>query len=235
MLCPHCQKPYLFMDAKNTGMSRCLRCLHTEPFRQPDYDTYHETLYVKPYRRDRFSDPQMGKILRTLKPKPTDSILDLGCGVGDYMKAFREYTEHIVGLDLSVSAATKKYPGVDFRAHDLNASLPFADASFDMLVSINLIEHLQDEKTFLDECARVLKPGGTIALTTANLDFILHDFFFDKTHVHEWTLGQFRALMEQHFKTVVAEKSSSMFNYHPFNIITTKFLKPDLLFIGTKR
>lgn len=235
MLCPNCHKPYLFIENTNRQNSSCLRCSYSELFKQPSYDAYHETLYVKPYRRDRFSDPQMKKIIRILNPKDTDSILDLGCGVGDYTKAFSEYTKNVIGVDLSVSEAEKKYAGINFQAHDLNMPLPFPNDSFDMLVSINLIEHLQDEKGFLNECMRVLKPGGKIAITTANLDFILHDYFYDKTHIHEWTLNQFRTIMEQYFETIVVEKSSSMFNYYPFNTITTKFLKPDLLFIGTKK
>lgn len=235
MLCPNCHKPYLFIKDTDRQNSYCLRCSYSELFKQPSYDAYHKTLYVKPYRRDRFSDPQMKQIMHTLNPKETDSILDLGCGVGDYTKALGEYTKHVIGIDLSVSEAEKKYPTINFRAHDLNTPLPFEDDSFDMLVSINLIEHLQDEKRFLNECIRVLKPGGKIAITTANLDFILHDYFYDKTHVHEWTLSQFKTIMEQYFETIVVEKSSSMFNYYPINIITTRFLKPDLLFIGTKK
>lgn len=212
-----------------------MRCSHREPFEQPGYDQYHETMYLKPYRRDRFSDPQMKKILKTLQLKPVDSVLDLGCGVGDYTKAISEYTENVVGLDLSVIAARNKYPGLDFRDHDLNTPLPFPDRHFDAIVSISVIEHLRNEALFIDECARALKPGAPVVVVTANLEFVLHDWFFDKTHVHEWSLGQFRELMERRFKTVIAEKSSSMFNYFPLNFVTTKFLKPDLLFVGTKR
>jgi len=235
MICPQCKKPYLFVDSQAPDTAVCLRCSHREPFRQPDYDQYHETLYIKPYRRDRFSDPQMKRILKVLHLEPSDSVLDLGCGVGDYTKAISEYTGNVVGIDLSVAAARNKYPGLEFRDHDLNAPVPFPEGHFDTVVSINVIEHLRHATDFLDECARVLKPSGTIAMTTANLDFFLHDRFYDKTHVHEWNLGQFRELMERHFETIIVEKSSSMFNYYPLNFITTRFLKPDLLFVGTKR
>jgi SAM-dependent methyltransferase len=227
--------PYLFIDEQQRTMATCLRCFHKTPFRQPSYDKYHEGHYIKPYRRDRLSDPQMNKILRFLQLQSTDAILDLGCGVGDYTKAVCEISKNTIGMDLSVSAAKTKLPDVDFRAHDLNNPLPFSNNLFDSLVSINLIEHLYDEQLFLDECARVLKPGGKMALTTANLGFFLHDWFYDRTHVHEWTLDQFKKIVGRLFNTIVVEKSSSMFNYYPFNLITTKFLKPDLLFLGTKK
>jgi 2-polyprenyl-3-methyl-5-hydroxy-6-metoxy-1,4-benzoquinol methylase len=235
MICPKCNKPYLFIDEQQPAIATCIRCFYSESFRQPGYDQYHQKLYLKPYRRDRHSDPQMRKILRFLKVQVKDTVLDLGCGVGDYTHSISEFSENVIGMDLDVSAARHKFPDLDFRNHDLNVRLPFPDASFDFVVSINLIEHLRNEQSFVDECARILKPRGRIALTTANLDFILHKWFYDRTHVHEWSLNQFKKIMGRTFSTIIAEKSSSMFNFYPFNVITTKFLKPDLLYIGTKK
>ncbi|MGH8825679.1 MAG: class I SAM-dependent methyltransferase, partial [Jiangellaceae bacterium] len=47
-------------------------------------------------------------------------------------------------------------------------ALPFAAGSFDVMLSLQTIEHLRDQRAFLDECARVLRPGGRLALTTPN-------------------------------------------------------------------
>ncbi|MGK2848752.1 MAG: class I SAM-dependent methyltransferase [Minisyncoccota bacterium] len=234
MLCPLCHQPYFFINPERRDHSLCLSCSYVEPFTQPSYDTYHKRLYAKPYRRNPLTDPQMKKIMRIIAPQADDAILDLGCGVGDYTYALSNNTKNVIGLDLSVVSAQQKYPESTFHAHDLNTPLPFKDASFDILISINLIEHLRDEQKFLNECIRLLKKGGRIALTTANLDFILHRYFYDKTHVHEWTLRQFTSMMQPYFQTILIEKSSSMFNYYPMNHILTKILKPDLLFIGTK-
>jgi SAM-dependent methyltransferase len=52
---------------------------------------------------------------------------------------------------------------------DACACLPFQDASFDALVCMEGIEHFEDQTGFLRECARVLKPGGRLVLTTPNI------------------------------------------------------------------
>lgn len=236
MICPNCNKPYYFINPKQRDFSLCFRCGHTDNFQHPVYDDYHENLYEKKiYTRTAQTDPQMKFILKKMKLQASDTILDVGCGIGDYTKAISLITRNVTGLDRTVEAAQKKYPGVNFLTHDCNKALPYPDNSFDAVVSINLIEHLIDYKNLLSEFQRVLKPDGRIAITTANLDFILHDYFFDKTHVHEWTLKEFKNIIGQYFTIQIAEKSSSMFNYYPINFITTKFLKPDLLFIGTKK
>lgn len=236
MICPQCHRPYFFIHHQNTSILQCQKCQYEAPFQLPDYDNYHENFYTaKAYTRTEQTDPQMRTILKELAISSGQRVLDIGCGVGDYTKAIFNYTQHIIGLDQSVLSAQKKYPEVFFYACDCNQRLPYADQSIDVIVSINLIEHLINYENLLTECHRVLKPAGKIALTTANLDFILHDFFYDKTHVHEWTLPQFTSLVARYFEPKRVEKSSSMFNYHPYNKLLTKALKPDLLFIGIKK
>lgn len=236
MICPSCRKPYLFIDHRDAATARCLRCGCVAPFVQPRYDNYHQELYTgKEYVRDCRTDPQMRRILSSLRIAPGEKVLDIGCGVGDYTREIAKRTPDVTGLDLCVDSARSRCPGLSFREYDCNQPLPFAPGTVDVIVSVNLVEHLEHYERFLAECARVLKSGGRIALTTANLDFFLHDWFFDRTHVHEWTLSQFGRLLAGTYATTVLEKSSGMFLWFPFNVLTTIFLKPDLLFVGTKR
>jgi len=55
-----------------------------------------------------------------------------------------------------------------FRAADLNEPLPWPEATFEAVFSVEGIEHLENPHAFLREIARVLKPGGTLVLTTPN-------------------------------------------------------------------
>lgn len=235
MICPNCHKPYFFLPRNDTRTAVCERCQYIAPLQMPSYDAYHHQRYVtKPYRRTEATDPQMKKIFRALAIQPDKQILDVGCGVGDYTVAGAKYSTQIIGMDQDITAARKKYPQCTFQQHDANQKLPFANETLDVILAINVIEHLVHFDQFLKECHRVLRPGGRIAITTANRSFVLHDFFYDPTHLHEWTLPQFKQLLEPFFELSVSEKSSSMFNYYPLNFITTTFLKPDLLFMGTK-
>jgi SAM-dependent methyltransferase len=211
----------------------CLKCGHGDSYRPPDYKDYHERLYTKRrYLRNRHTDPQMKFILKKLSISPADKVLDVGCGVGDYTKEVYARTTCVTGLDLDITHAQQKNPLISFIRHDCSDPLPFPDRSVDKIIAINVIEHLRDYGSFLSECKRVLKANGCIALTTANLDFFLHDFYFDETHLHEWSLSDFGMMVRSHFSPVVISKSSSMFNYFPFNLVLARLIKPDLIFIG---
>ena len=234
MVCTKCHKPYAFLPSTIPDSLVCLRCGFRDVYRQPEYKAYLGNKYGHLYSRTRQTDPQMNYILKKMDIKPSDVVVDIGCGVGDYTSEVHSLTVHSLGLDLDVKSAQKKYPQTHFIQHDLNLHFPLNDDSADALISINVIEHLINHEYFLSECRRVLKPGGRIAIATANLDFMLHNYFFDSTHLHEWTLAQFSELVGKYFHINESKKSSSMFNYYPYNKITTKFLKPDLLIIGKK-
>ena len=130
-------------------------------------------------------------------------VIDLGCGVGDYTREIRNITGHAAGYDRDVRAAIRKYPGVSFFTHDCSNPIPLPNASVDKIVAINVIEHLMDWNFFLQECERILRPGGVIALSTANKTCFLHDFHFDPTHYHEWTLEEFMRLTKKYFLTLL--------------------------------
>jgi SAM-dependent methyltransferase len=234
MVCTKCQKPYAFLEGERSDNLICVRCGYNEVYREPDYAGYLTNKYGHTYTRTVKTDPQMKFILDTLEIKSEDRVLDIGCGVGDYIYEIRKKSSNCIGIDLDIDSAQKKYNDLVFKQHDLNAPFPFEDNSADIVITINVIEHLIDHLKFLSECKRVLKPGGKIVITTANLDFILHDYFFDPTHLHEWTLSEFTHIIQKYFNIEFAKKSSSMFNYYPFNLVTTLFLKPDLLIIGSK-
>ena len=213
----------------------CSKCRHRGEPVKFSYATYHADLYSsKPYIRNPKTDPQMKWIFSRLAIETNQVVIDLGCGVGDYTREIRNLTKHTAGYDRDVSAAKRKFPGVAFFEHDFSGPVPLPDASVDKIISINVIEHLIDWDFFLRECVRVLRPGGMIALSTANRDFLLHGLHFDSTHYHEWTVRQFTKLTEVYFRTVAVRKDCAMFNYYPLNQILRFFLKPDLTWIGKK-
>ncbi|ORY70342.1 methyltransferase [Pseudomassariella vexata] len=117
--------------------------------------------------------------------KPTDYILDVGCGPGTITLGFRALAPQgsVIGVDISeqvldqarkgVSEAIKKADEISqplsritFQKVDLLAGLPFADDSFDVVYSSQLFPHLATldmRVRALSEMRRVLKPGGVLA------------------------------------------------------------------------
>lgn len=236
MICPQCRRSFYFLEGLGkTETAVCKKCGYRGAPREPDYSAYHEERYLaKNYKRNLQTDPQMRRILSAVKIWPGDTLIDLGCGVGDYTKAISLFTANAAGYDRDVQAARKKYPGLSFFKMDFGKPLPLADASVDKIISINVIEHLKDPEFFLRECQRVLKPGGLIALSTANRNFLLHDLHYDPTHFYEWTLGEFDSLLRPYFTKISLAKDCAMFKFYPLNLLLRFLMKPDLTYIGRK-
>lgn len=93
-------------------------------------------------------------------------IFDFGCGNG-WLTAILTMCGETVGADLSATAAAKRFPGIDFIAADFSSWQPNLDP-FDVIVSQEVIEHLEDQEHYLDLAADLLKPGGYLILTTPN-------------------------------------------------------------------
>jgi SAM-dependent methyltransferase len=110
--------------------------------------------------------------------------VDLGCGRGDDLLAlaerYRAPTTRFVGLDASRDAVTAARSvasdaRVAFDVADLDAALPFADASVDLVFSQNLVECLADRERFVREVARVLRPGGVAVIAHWDFDTQVFD------------------------------------------------------------
>jgi len=108
-------------------------------------------------------------IKKILKPKQT--FLELGCADGSFTSLIANVTKTKgVGLDISpASVKEAKKLGVDVKIHDLAKPFPFRDGSFDLVVALEVIEHLLDNEVFVEEIHRVLKKNGYLVLSTPNL------------------------------------------------------------------
>lgn len=100
-------------------------------------------------------------------------ILDIGCGPGTFLGNFAPESAECIGVDISsnqIEFATKKYGNHRLQFQKTDGLLPYPENHFDTITSIELIEHLntKEVKTLLQECHRVLKPGGQLVLTTPN-------------------------------------------------------------------
>ena len=94
---------------------------------------------------------------------PTDDVLDLGCGSGE----IAEYLSAACRMSCA-DAVDQRTHGLNLPFHTADAMLPFADASFDVVVSNHVIEHTPDPFAHLREIRRILKPGGVAYLATPN-------------------------------------------------------------------
>jgi SAM-dependent methyltransferase len=128
---------------------------------------------------------------------PPGKALDLGCGVGHSFELLRRET---VGLDVAPSVLA----GQDREtiAADM-AQLPFPDASFASVLSVQSLEHAPDPAPVLSEAGRVLEPGGVAIFVTPNcLTFGPPDEIIDPYHYVEFSADELRRACGRAFGAV---------------------------------
>jgi SAM-dependent methyltransferase len=104
-------------------------------------------------------------VLSKLAPAPGARILDAGCGSGRNMVELAGYGT-VTGIELSAtSVAVARGREVGEVVEGSVLEMPFADDSFELAVSLDVIEHLADDRGALAELRRVVAPGGKLLVT----------------------------------------------------------------------
>ena len=159
------------------------------------------------------------KVFSILSKMSVGRLLDAPAGEG-------ALSQKLLGIHNITAVDTDenyfKLPNVPFKKVDLNDKLPFDDASFDYVSCVEGIEHLENPFLCIREFARVLKPGGSLVITTPNIMSIksrtrflfygYHDFFrfirldenfrhghpeYDHQHINPMTFSELRYALEK--------------------------------------
>jgi SAM-dependent methyltransferase len=168
---------------------------------------------------------------------PGKRILDLGCRTGALARAYAPGNE-VVGLDVDREALAEAAAlGIETVWADAEEPLPFADASFDVVVVAELLEHVREPEQLVAEIGRVLRPAGTIAGSVPNSYRLKNRLRFlvgrpietDPTHLHLFRPGDLLRLLEP-FETPRLEYVVGRFvRLHPrlfANVIVFSARKP---------
>ena len=129
-------------------------------------------------------------------------VMEIGCGEGRGVEILSHTDIQYTGIDKieeAVARLQEKYPDYDFYAMNIPPLAGFEDHSFDAVISFQVIEHIRDDRLFLNEIKRVLKPGGIACITTPNIRMSLSR---NPWHVREYTADQLRELAGSVFKNV---------------------------------
>jgi len=115
------------------------------------------------------------------------AVLDAGCGAGmPFLKEIAPKVRLSVGVDLE---PLSRAPSGPFGCRANVERLPFADETFDLVISMSVIEHLDHPPSVFREFQRVLKPGGTLIVQTPNrYDYVSLIAHFTPFSFHRWII-----------------------------------------------
>jgi SAM-dependent methyltransferase len=110
-------------------------------------------------------------------------ILDIGCGVGTYVRKMQELSNRVYGIDIDTDRVRQGKTGSLSVA--VSERLPFADGSFDLVLLNEVIEHVDDDRKTLMEACRAVRPGGHIVIYAPNrlFPFETHGVYFRGRYV----------------------------------------------------
>lgn len=167
--CPACDNEGRSLHGEKNGFRiyRCHGCgtLYSERSRLNYNGYYDESNFTVPD----FVNDRLDEVCKGLQAyRKMNRILDIGCGAGALLRAARRAGWHAEGLEVSAPAA-KRLRSQDFEIFqgDLSSAHYPAD-HFDVVTAIEIIEHVRDPLTMLEQVGRILRPGGLFWATTPN-------------------------------------------------------------------
>jgi SAM-dependent methyltransferase len=116
----------------------------------------------------RFGQDRRLDMVRDFVPLEGARILDVGCGIGTYVRRFRAFSDDVHGVDVEadrVAEASRELPNLRVAPGE---ALPYPDDHFDLVFSNETIEHVDDDRLTIEEAVRVTKPGGHIVIFAPN-------------------------------------------------------------------
>jgi SAM-dependent methyltransferase len=114
--------------------------------------------------------------------RPANQILVDGCGVGMYVRALQPYATQVHGIDIEADFLTRAGANAPGASLELAACerLPYPTAAFDLVLSHEVLEHVQDDRAAVAEMVRVTRPGGRVVVFVPNRRYPF------ETHGHYW-------------------------------------------------
>lgn len=139
--------------------------------------------------------------------KDGDQVIELGCGMSYFPEMARRKGALSYGVDFSAKAIQQlqlEFPQVKYMKCDATKT-PFPNGKFEVVVSGEVIEHLEEPMKLVDEMARICKRGGKIIISTPHLEFD------DPEHIWEFSEEDLKKMMGKYGSVEVETLKSKRF------------------------
>jgi SAM-dependent methyltransferase len=208
MDCPICGGSASSMPPHpDADLYRCTSCSHAFGFPR-EHETYDDDYYEVEHRRW-FEHPNTDLFDQIAAEIPRgSSVFDVGCGKGDFLQHLHAQRPdlQLTGLDLTANEDTN---GIRYLQGDVMTLDP---GSFDVVVSLAVIEHIAEVVRFVERLHSFVRPGGLVAVMTVNDSSLLYRLaratrpvapitfnrLYSAHHVHHFTRRSLESLLGSH-------------------------------------
>ncbi len=154
-------------------------------------------------------------------------LLENGCGVGMYVEKLAEFGGDVIGLEFDFARGAEAHLR---SSHIVNAAgefLPFLEGSFDLILSHEVIEHVQDDRCAVAEMVRTLKPGGRAVIFCPNrgYPFETHGIYwqgkykFGNIPLVNWLPRRWRDRLAPHVRVYSRRDLANLFAGLPVHVV----------------
>ena len=158
------------------------------------------------------------------------SVLEVGCGEGYGIPILAPTSNDYLAIDKFATGVAQLPANAQFRQMTIPPLAGMNDASFDFVVTFQVIEHIENDDLFVKEIHRVLKKGGKLILTTPNREMSLTR---NPWHVREYDIDQMQSILKKYFSHVdlkgVFGNEKVMDYYEKNKASVQKFTRFDIL------
>jgi len=159
-------------------------------------------------------------------------ILDVGCGLGLYVRRFRDFSDDVHGVDIDSAKVREVSATLPNIKQALAEQLPYPDETFDVLLSHEVLEHVSDDRAAVREAHRVLRPGGRLIVFVPNrlYPFETHGIYWrGKYHYGNIPLVNYlpdalRARLCPHVRAYTSRGLRRLFERLPGRIVVHRYL-----------
>lgn len=161
-------------------------------------------------------------------------VLDVGCGVGAYLRQFTRFTPRAYGVDIDGERLARARNGAAGVLQAVAERLPFRTGTFDMVFLHEVLEHVQDDVRALGEACRVTRQGGRIVIYVPNRLYPLetHGFYLGQRYIFRlaplvnYLPGPLRRLLAPHVRCYLARDLRRLLAELPLRRVHWSYVYP---------
>lgn len=149
------------------------------------------------YKTDRWEYDLASKYVR-----PKSSLLEIGCGKGYFLQKMESKDVECVGLEFNNEAIVNKVCRSEVYREFIEDHIK-RGTKYDVVVSFQVLEHVEDPMSFIKSALRLLNAGGKLVLSTPNNDFAIHKNFQDAFDFPPHHVGQYNKQVYENISEIL--------------------------------